>query len=94
MGEGTININLQHGVGMDGSSVAKPEPQGAKTFGWSRSWRRYLKFWLWLPVPAPGQTKVVCLIIIHLENTKQRKSVNRICSKKNRENSTFSFRTV
>ncbi len=49
------------------SSVVEPElePQGAGTFGQSqsRSWSRYTE----APAPAPGQTKVVYLIIIHKE---------------------------
>ncbi len=32
-----------------------PEPQGAETFGRSRSWSRYAE----VSVPNPGQTKVV-----------------------------------
>ncbi len=39
------------------------EPAGAETFGWSRS--RYTE--VSAPAPAPGQTKVVYLIIIHIE---------------------------
>jgi hypothetical protein len=31
-------------IGISPSSVAEPEPQGAETFGRSRSWSRYLKF--------------------------------------------------
>jgi hypothetical protein len=43
--------------------VAEPEPAGAETFG--RSWSRYTE--VSAPAPAPGQTEVVCLIIIHIE---------------------------
>jgi hypothetical protein len=47
------------------SSVVEPElePQRARTFGQSRSWSRYTE----VSAPAPGQTKVVYLIIIHIE---------------------------
>ncbi len=41
--------------------VAEPEPAGAETFGWSRS--RYTE----VSAPAPGQIKLVYLIIIHIE---------------------------
>jgi hypothetical protein len=46
---------------MELSSVVEPEPKGAGTFGRSRS--RYTE----VLAPAPGQTKVVFLIIIHTE---------------------------
>jgi hypothetical protein len=66
--------------------VAEPEqelePAGAETFGRSRSWSRYTE----VSAPAPGQTKVVYLIIIHIE--KDQKS---IFFPKNHEKSTFSF---
>jgi hypothetical protein len=39
--------------------VAEPEPAGAETFGRSR----YTE----VSAPAPGQTKVVYLVIIHIE---------------------------
>ncbi len=39
----------------------EPEPAGAETFGRSRS--RYTE----VSAPAPGQTKVVYLIIIHIK---------------------------
>jgi hypothetical protein len=50
-------------------SVVEPEPepelepQGAGTFGRSRSWSQYTE----VSAPAPGQTKVVNLIIILIE---------------------------
>jgi hypothetical protein len=51
------------------SSVVEPEPelepQGARTFGWSRSWSRYTQ--VSALTLAPGQTQVVYLIIIHIE---------------------------
>ncbi len=46
-------------------SVVEPEPQGAGTFGRSRSWSRYTE--VSAMAPAPGQTKVVYSIIIHIE---------------------------
>ncbi len=50
-----------------GSSVVEPEPElepeGARNFGRSRSWSRYTE----VSAPAPGQTKVVYLIIISIE---------------------------
>jgi hypothetical protein len=47
------------------TSVVEPdlEPQGAGTFSQSRSWSRYTE----VSAPAPGQTKEVYLIIIHIE---------------------------
>ncbi len=47
------------------SSVAEPklEPQGAKTFGRSWSWSRYLQ----VSAPAPGWTWVVYFIIVDFE---------------------------
>jgi hypothetical protein len=45
------------------SSVVEPEPQGAGTFGQNRSWSRNTE----VSAPAPGQTNVVFLIIIHIE---------------------------
>ncbi len=39
------------------------EPQGAGTFGRSRSWCRYTE----VPAPTVGQTKKVYLILIHIE---------------------------
>ncbi len=44
-------------------SVVEPElePQGAGTFGWSRSQNTEVS------APAPGQTQVVYLIIIPIE---------------------------
>jgi hypothetical protein len=47
------------------SRVAEPEPAGAETFGRSRSWSQYTE--VSAPALAPGQTKVVYLIIIHIE---------------------------
>jgi hypothetical protein len=38
--------------GANKNSAVEPEPQGAETFGQSRSW--------YSEVLAPGQTKVVC----------------------------------
>jgi hypothetical protein len=51
------------------TSVVEPEPelepQGAGTFDRSRSWSRYTR--VSAPAQAPGQTKVVYLIIISIE---------------------------
>jgi hypothetical protein len=48
---------LTHALTMQGCGA------GAETFGWSRS--RYTE--VSAPAPAPGQIKVVYLIIIHIE---------------------------
>jgi hypothetical protein len=50
------------------SSVVEPEPQGAGTF--SRSWYSEVL------APAPGETKVVYLIIIRIEKDQKSELVN------------------
>jgi thiamine kinase-like enzyme len=68
------------------TSVAEPElePQGAGTFCRSQSWSRYTE----VSAPAPGQTKVVYLIIIRIEQDKKSEFFTKCHDK-----STFSFKS-